>query len=83
MAGSGHGREVALSHPPCHEGHHRKPEEQVDVRPEHVSRDAMHGVQQMVVVVPVGGDKNEAEYVSEKGVPQLLEGTRTRTLRHL
>ena len=65
--------EMVLAHPAGDKGHHRQPKQQMHVRPQHRAIHAMDGVQQVVVIVPVDGDVDEAEHVAEEDRPQFRE----------
>jgi hypothetical protein len=58
--------EVILAHPSGREWNERQPEEQVQVRPQSRTVDALSCVQQVVMVVPVDADVNETQDVTQE-----------------
>src|SRR5688500_11463591 len=48
------------------EGDEGEPEEQVQIRPEHRSADALDGMHQMVMVAPVNANKDKAQDVGQE-----------------
>ena len=57
---------MILSHPARDKRNQRQPEQQVHIRPQDGATHMLHGVQHVVVVVPVNGEIDEAENVTEK-----------------
>src|SRR3954471_4029842 len=82
VGGDGHGREVVLVHPAGHERHEREPEEQMQVRPQRRAADAVHGVEHVVVVVPVDSHHDEAQHIAQKDGQQGQKRQRIRVVRH-
>src|SRR6185436_6627067 len=82
VGGDGQGREVVLVHPAGDERHEGEPEEQMKVCPQHPAADAVHGVEQMVVVVPVDADHDEAQHVAQEDRHQRQERLRIGVVRN-
>ena len=66
----GNGGEVVLAHPAGDEREQRQPEQQVEVGPQHAAVDAVGRVQQVMVVVPVDAEEDEAQDVAEEHRPE-------------
>jgi len=60
----GNGRVIAC--PSGDEGNERKPEDEVDVGPKNHSIDALYGLEEVVMVVPVDRQVEEAECVGQE-----------------
>src|SRR5262249_32192702 len=78
-----HRRVTVTPRPGGHERHQREPEQQVHVRPHDRAVDALARVQQVVMVVPVDGDVDEAQDVARQDGRQLTQRCQVRALRHL
>src|SRR5204862_419312 len=59
-------REVVPSHPARRKRRQRQPEQQMQVRPQHAARDAIGHVNQVVMIVPVDPEKDEAQDVGDE-----------------
>src|SRR5579862_1604321 len=79
----GHRLEVVLVHPSRHERHEREPEEQVEVGPEDRAVHFLHGVHQVMVVVPVDPDEDERERVREQDRDHGRERLQVRAVGNL
>lgn len=69
--------EMIFAHPRGRKGQNRKPEQQMQIRPQHAAAHAARRVEQMVVIVPIDPDINKAENVTQKDWAkrgQRLEG---------
>jgi hypothetical protein len=55
---------VVFAHPAGGEGDEGKPEEEMEIGPEDAGGDGADGMEQVVVVVPVDADVDEAEDVA-------------------
>lgn len=64
--GNGPCLELILVHPCSRERNDGEPEQQVQVRPESDAVDALRSVEKMVMVVPINGDVNEAQGVTQE-----------------
>ena len=71
--GGRHGPEMVLAHPAGREREQRQPEQQVQVGPQHAAGHVGGRVQQVVVVVPVDADVDEAQHVAQEHRPQLRD----------
>jgi hypothetical protein len=56
-----------FTHPTGGEGDHRKPKEQVSIRPHHAGAHALGGTQQVMMIVPVNGEENKTKNVPSGG----------------
>src|SRR6516164_11140574 len=74
---------VILPHPAGGKWHERHPEQQVDVGPQHPAADMADQMKEMVVVIPVDGDVDEAQHIAEKNRYYRSEGAEGGILRHL
>jgi len=74
VKGGGKGGELILSHPGGREREKGEPEEEVEVGPEDGGGYAVGGVEEVVVVIPVDADVDEAEEVAEEDGKQAGEG---------
>jgi hypothetical protein len=64
---------MVLAHPAGDERQQRQPKQQMQIGPEHAAADALHGVQQVVMVVPVDADIDKAQDVAEENRQQRLQ----------
>ena len=62
-----------FSHPCRDERHEREPEEQVQIGPHRAARDPLRGVQQVMMIVPIDPQENEAQDVRVEGRQQRPE----------
>ncbi len=62
----GPGGEMIVAHPCGGERNEREPEEKMEVGPKRRAIDAFGGVKQVMMIVPVDGDEDEAENVAEE-----------------
>lgn len=62
----GPGSEVVVAHPRRGEGNQREPEKEMEIGPENRSADALRGVEQVVMIVPIDGNHDEAEDVAQE-----------------
>ena len=60
-------------HPSGGEREEGKPEEEMEVRPEDAAGDMFGGVEEVMVIVPVNGDVDEAEDVTQKDGEERLQ----------
>ncbi len=51
---------MVLAHPACGEGKQREPKEQVQVRPKDTAANLLGGLEEVVVIVPVDAEIDEA-----------------------
>jgi hypothetical protein len=57
---------VILAHPAGGEGYERHPKQQVDIGPQHPAAHMADQMKEMVVVVPIDGYVDKAQYIAEK-----------------
>ncbi len=77
------GGEVVLAHPGGGERYGREPEQQVQVRPQDRPIHIVHQLEEVVVVVPVDGQVDEAQHVAGEHGPQRDEILQPRAMRRL
>ena len=74
---------MVLAHPGGDEGHDREPKQKVQVGPENAAGDLRGRVQQVMVVVPVDPDVDEAQEVAHEQGDERLQVREVRAVRHL
>ena len=79
----GQRREVVLPHPTRGEGNEREPEQQVQVGPQNAPADVRDRVQQMVVIVPIHADEDEAQDVAREHRQERADRREVSAMRHL
>ena len=68
-----HGGEVIPAHPRRDEGNQRKPEQEVQVRPEDSAIDVLDRLHQVMVIVPVDAEMNKTEHITGQHRRQRLQ----------
>ena len=61
----------------------RQPEQQMQVRPQNAAADVFGGMEQVVMVVPVDADVDEAQHVAQEHREQRLQRGQIGAVRHL
>ena len=75
---------MVLAHPAGGEGKQRQPEQQVQVGPQDGARHPSARMQQVVVVVPVDADVDEAQHIAEEApAAAAASGCEVSAMRHL
>ena len=69
---------MVLAHPGRRERKQRQPEQQVQVRPQDAAAHVRGGMQQVVVIVPVDADVDEAQHVAQEDRQQRPQRRRSR-----
>ena len=77
----GAGAEIVVAHPGGGERHKRKPEEKMEIGPERRAIDAIDSVKEVMVVVPVDGEHDEAENVAGKNGDDGAESVESGAVR--
>jgi len=75
-------REVILAHPRGRERKQRQPEEQVEIGPQHDAIELARRIEQMVMVVPVDTDVDEAEQIDQQRRQHRAQGIPVRAMWH-
>lgn len=74
---------MILSHATGRKWNQRQPEQQVQIGPQQRAIDVRDQVKEVMVVIPVDRDVDEAQHIAEKHRRQRQERIRARILRHL
>src|SRR3974390_3048979 len=74
---------VILPHPAGGDGYERHPKQQVDIGPQHPTAHMADQMKEMVVVVPIDGYVDKAQYIAEKNWYYRSQGAEAGLLRHL
>ena len=77
------GRELILAHPLGDERHQRQPEQQMQVGPQHAALDVLDHLPEMMMVVPIDADVDEAQHVAQEDRRERRERRPIRAVRHL
>src|ERR1017187_3766145 len=72
--GGGYRSEMVFADPRGGEREKREPEKQVEVRPEDAAADAFGGLEEVVMVVPINADVDEAQDVAEEDGQERFQG---------
>ena len=75
--------EVILAHPAGDERHERQPEQQMQIGPQHRAVHVVHGMEHVVMVVPVNAHEDEAEDICQEHRQHRRERRRIDAVRHL
>src|SRR4051794_17404955 len=74
---------MVFTHPTRREREQRQPKEQVQICPENAAAYPVGHVQEMMMVIPVDPDVNEAHHITQEEWKQGLEHCETGATRHL
>src|SRR6185295_3667594 len=74
---------MVLTHPTTDEGKEGEPEQKVQIRPEHSSRNMLTGVQHVMMVVPVDPYVDKAQHITKKHRNERYEVLRRMAMGNL
>src|SRR5437667_4375715 len=75
--------EVVFTHPGCRERKERQPEQEMKVGPQNPAADLLRGLEQMMVVVPINAEVNEAQHVAQQYWQHWFQCSEFNRMRHL
>src|ERR1700730_13322639 len=68
---------MVLPHPGGNERRQREPKQQMQIRPQDATRNMLRRLQEVMMVVPVDADVNEAQNIAEENRKEWLQGRKT------
>src|SRR5258708_29927076 len=74
---------MVLPHPGGNERGQREPKQQMQIRPQDAARNMLRRLQEVMMVVPVDADVNEAQDIAEENRKKWLQGRKTGSVRRL
>src|SRR4029077_191512 len=74
---------MVLPHPGGNERGQRKPKQQMQIRPQDATGNMLRRLQEVMMVVPVDADVNEAQDIAEENRKEWLQGCKTGSSRSL